>query len=180
MQDTQPRPCGCSLSRSIAMALGLGGAAASWAQTAGTTPGNELEEVVVTATRRSENLQNVPIAITALTGTVLSELNVQTLEDYVKYLPNVSTAGVAPGQDEVYMRGLATTHQGSQVVGEPAHSPMSRFISTTNPCSFRGAISTSTRWTWRESRCWKVRRAPCTARARKPGRYATSPINQSR
>ena len=99
------------------MALGLGGAAASWAQTAGTTPGNELEEVVVTATRRSENLQNVPIAITALTGTVLSELNVQTLEDYVKYLPNVSTAGVAPGQDEVYMRGLATTHQGSQVVG---------------------------------------------------------------
>ena len=34
-----------------------------------TTAGNELEEVVVTATRRSENLQNVPIAITALTGT---------------------------------------------------------------------------------------------------------------
>jgi outer membrane receptor protein involved in Fe transport len=96
------------------MTLGLGGAAASLAQT---TSSNELEEVVVTATRRSENLQNVPIAITALTGTTLSELNVQTLEDFVKYLPNVSTAGVAPGQDEVYMRGLATTHQGSQVVG---------------------------------------------------------------
>ena len=65
----------------------------------------------------AENLQNVPIAITALTNTTLSELNVQTLEDFVRYLPNVSTAGVAPGQDEVYMRGLATTHQGSQVVG---------------------------------------------------------------
>ena len=69
--------------------------------------------MVVTATRRSENLQNVPIAITALTSNTLSELNVQTLEDFVKYLPNVSTAGTAPGQNEVYMRGLATTHQGT-------------------------------------------------------------------
>jgi iron complex outermembrane receptor protein len=114
MRDAQLRLCHCPLSRAIAVALGLGSAGASLAQTA---TGNELEEVVVTATRRSENLQNVPIAITALTNTTLSELNVQTLEDFVKYLPNVTTAGVAPGQDEVYMRGLATTHQGSQVVG---------------------------------------------------------------
>src|SRR6202021_1361658 len=113
MQQAQARLCRRSLTRAIAVALGLGGADASLAQTTGT----ELEEVVVTATRRSENLQDVPIAITALTNTTLSELNVQTLEDFVKYLPNVSTAGVAPGQDEVYMRGLATTHQGSQVVG---------------------------------------------------------------
>lgn len=77
----------------------------------------EIDEVVVTATRRTENIQNVPIALTALTGTVLRDLNVQTLEDFVKYLPNVSTAGVGPGQDEVYMRGLSTTHQGSQVAG---------------------------------------------------------------
>ena len=114
MQEAKSRPRNCPLSRAVAVALGLGSAGASMAQTA---TGNELEEVVVTATRRSENLQNVPIAITALTNTTLSELNVQTLEDFVKYLPNVSTAGVAPGQDEVYMRGLATTHQGSQVVG---------------------------------------------------------------
>jgi iron complex outermembrane recepter protein len=114
MQQAQARLCRRSVSSAIAVALGLGGADASLAQTA---TGGELEEVVVTATRRSENLQDVPIAITALTSTTLSELNVQTLEDFLKYLPNVSTAGVAPGQDEVYMRGLATTHQGSQVVG---------------------------------------------------------------
>jgi iron complex outermembrane recepter protein len=113
MQDAQLRVRRCPLSRAIGLALGLGGAGAALAQTVT----NELEEVVVTATRRTENLQNVPIAITALTNTTLSELNVQTLEDFVKYLPNVTTAGVAPGQDEVYMRGLATTHQGSQVVG---------------------------------------------------------------
>ena len=114
MQEAQMQFCRCPLSRAIAVALGLSGAGAAVAQS---TAGNELEEVVVTATRRSENLQNVPIAITALTGNTLSELNVQTLDDFVKYLPNVSTAGVAPGQDEVYMRGLSTTHQGSQVVG---------------------------------------------------------------
>src|SRR3984957_7550057 len=103
-----------SLSRAIAMVLGIGGAGAAWAQS---VAGNELEEVVVTATRRAENLQDVPIAITALTGNTWSELNVQTLEDFVKYLPNVSTAGAGPGQNEVYMRGLSTTHQGTQVVG---------------------------------------------------------------
>ena len=79
--------------------------------------GQEIDEVVVTATRRSENLQDVPIAMRALTGNLLRDLNVQTLEDFVKYLPNVTTAGVGPGQDEVYMRGLSTTHQGSQVAG---------------------------------------------------------------
>lgn len=102
------------LSRAIALALGLGGASTDFAQS---TQGNELEEVVVTATRRAENLQDVPIAITALTDKTLAELNVQTLEDFVKYLPNVTTAGVGPGQDEVYMRGLSTTHQGNQVAG---------------------------------------------------------------
>src|SRR5579863_2866190 len=87
MPKAQSRLCICPLSRAVAVALGLGSAGASLAQT---TTGNELEEVVVTATRRSENLQNVPIAITALTSTTLSELNVQTLEDFVKYLPNRS------------------------------------------------------------------------------------------
>ena len=114
MQKTQLRLGRGPLPQAIAVALGLGGAGVSLAQT---SAGNELEEVVVTATRRSENLQSVPIAITALTNATLGELNVQTLDDFLRYLPNVTTAGVAPGQDEVYMRGLSTTHQGSQVVG---------------------------------------------------------------
>ena len=114
MQKTQMRLGRGPLSQAIAVALGLGSAGVVIGQA---TSGNELEEVVVTATRRSENLQNVPIALTALTSTTLSDLNVQTLDDFVKYLPNVTTAGVAPGQDELYMRGLSTTHQGTQVVG---------------------------------------------------------------
>ena len=79
-----------------------------------------LEEVTVTANRREENLQNVPIAITALTGETLSQLNVTTFEDYVKFVPNVTSQGLGPGQNNIYMRGLATGVtglQGSGVVG---------------------------------------------------------------
>src|SRR5260370_23841828 len=71
--------------------------------------GNQLEEVVVTAPRRAENLQHVPIAITALTGTTLRHLNVQTFDDVLRYLPNVTVSANGPGQSEIYMRGLSAT-----------------------------------------------------------------------
>lgn len=83
----------------------------------------KLEEIVVTATRRTENLQDVPIAITALTGVTLSQLNVQTFDDYIRYLPNVSSANKGPGQSEVYMRGLSTTQFGSQGAGGSGSFP---------------------------------------------------------
>ncbi|HEX7374584.1 MAG TPA: TonB-dependent receptor plug domain-containing protein, partial [Steroidobacteraceae bacterium] len=73
-----------------------------------------LEEVVVTAQRRTENLQDVPIAITALTGETLSQLKVATIDDYIKYLPSVSTANLGPGQGNIYMRGLSVGALGTQ------------------------------------------------------------------
>ncbi|MGH9205196.1 MAG: TonB-dependent receptor plug domain-containing protein, partial [Acidimicrobiales bacterium] len=82
--------------------------------------GSELQEVIVTATRREENLQNVPITIQALTGDTLAKLNVTTFDDYVRYLPNVTSQGLGPGQNNIYMRGLSTAVgalQGSGVVG---------------------------------------------------------------
>jgi iron complex outermembrane recepter protein len=73
------------------------------------TAPSQLEEIVVTATRREENLQDVPIAITALTGLTLKQLNVQTFDDFSKYLVNVTAAVNGPGQSEIYMRGLSAT-----------------------------------------------------------------------
>jgi iron complex outermembrane recepter protein len=88
------------------------------AETSATTgTGTELAEVVVTATRREENLQNVPITIQALTGDTLSKLNATTFDDYVKYLPNVTAQGLGPGQNNIYMRGLATGVTGIQGAG---------------------------------------------------------------
>jgi iron complex outermembrane receptor protein len=76
-----------------------------------------IAEIVVTAQRRSENIQDVPISIRAFTAETLDQLNVRTLDDYIKYLPNVSTASNGPGQNEVYMRGLAAGSQASQGSG---------------------------------------------------------------
>ncbi|MBV8495187.1 MAG: TonB-dependent receptor, partial [Gammaproteobacteria bacterium] len=66
-----------------------------------------LAEVIVTAQRRSENIQDVPITIQALTSETLSQLNVETFDQFVRYLPNVTQATFGPGQGELYMRGLS-------------------------------------------------------------------------
>ena len=79
-----------------------------------TASGLELDEVTVTAQRRSERAQDVPISIQALTGETLQELNVTTFDDYIKYLPNVTSANNGPGQSEIFMRGLSAGSQPSQ------------------------------------------------------------------
>ncbi len=82
--------------------------------------GDELQEVIVTANRREENLQNVPITIQVLTGETLAKLNATTFDDFVKYLPGVTAHGLGPGQNTIYVRGLGTTMgglQGSGAVG---------------------------------------------------------------
>jgi len=79
--------------------------------------GDELQEVIVTANRREENLQNVPIAMHVLTGETLAKLNATTFDDFVKYLPAVTAHGVGPGQNNIYMRGLATAAFGIQGTG---------------------------------------------------------------
>src|SRR6267143_1836954 len=76
-----------------------------------------LEEITVTAQRRAQNIQDVPISMQALTEQTLQQLNVSTLDDYVKYLPNVTTANNGPGQNEVFMRGLSAGAQPSQGSG---------------------------------------------------------------
>jgi iron complex outermembrane recepter protein len=76
-----------------------------------------LTEITVTAQRRSQNMQDVPISMQAFTGQTLQQLNVATLDDYIKYLPNVTTANNGPGQNEVFMRGLSAGSQPSQGSG---------------------------------------------------------------
>jgi iron complex outermembrane receptor protein len=76
-----------------------------------------IQEVVVTAQRRTENVQNVPIAIQAFTGESLQQLNVTNFDDLVKYLPNVTSSSAGPGQSQVFMRGLSVGDQGTQSGG---------------------------------------------------------------
>ena len=85
--------------------------------------GTELSEITVTAQRRTENLQDVPITIQALTSETLQQLNVTTFDDIVKYTPNVTTASWGPGQDLIFMRGLSTGALGTQGSGTDANFP---------------------------------------------------------
>ena len=96
---------------------------ASAATAAGVADSDQIADIVVTAQRRSENIQDVPITVQALTAETLMQLNVTTFDDYVKYLPNVTSAGAGPGQSEVYMRGLSTGNQGEQGVGAVGSFP---------------------------------------------------------
>ena len=82
-----------------------------------------LEEITVTAQRRNESMQNVPISMQAFTEQTLQQLNVQTFDDYIKYLPNVTTANNGPGQNEVFMRGLSAGSQASQGSGSTGLFP---------------------------------------------------------
>src|SRR5580658_1204526 len=112
------------LSCAIATALGITTARFTFA--AGVTASDssdQLGEVIVTAQRRTENSQDVPITIQALTAQTLTQLNVSTFEDFVKYLPNVSTAGYGPGQDLIFMRGLSVGVLGAQGSGTDAPFP---------------------------------------------------------
>jgi iron complex outermembrane recepter protein len=78
---------------------------------------SQLATIIVTAQRRSENIQDVPISMQALTGQTMQQLNVQTFDDYVKYLPNVTAANNGPGQNEIFMRGVSAGSQASQGSG---------------------------------------------------------------
>ncbi len=92
--------------------------AADAATTAAETTNSEgLVEITVTAERRSQSMQDVPISMQAFTGQTLQQLHVSTLDDYIKYLPNVSTANNGPGQNEIFMRGLSAGSQPSQGSG---------------------------------------------------------------
>ena len=71
-------------------------------------------EIIVTAQKRSENLQNVPIAIQALTSAKLQQLNVSNFNSYTQQLPSVvAQSGGTPGTNVIYMRGVASGGDGN-------------------------------------------------------------------
>src|SRR5690242_11821505 len=74
---------------------------------------HEHEQITVTAQKRTESAQDVPIAIDVLSTDKLNEMNVANFNDYVKLLPSVSTQSFGPGFNQVYMRGVANGSNGN-------------------------------------------------------------------
>ena len=77
-------------------------------------------EIIITATKREENLQNVPISVQAIGTRRLDQLNISNFEDYTKQLPSVSFDTSQPGSTTVYVRGVATGSDGNHTGSLPS------------------------------------------------------------
>ena len=71
------------------------------------------DDIIVTAQKREESLQNVPISIQAIGTKRLDQLNVASFNDYAALLPSVSFQSGTPGATQVYMRGVASGGDGN-------------------------------------------------------------------
>jgi len=73
-----------------------------------------VEQIVVTAERREETVEKVPATLQAFSGETVQKLNIETLDDLIKYTPNVTFGQNGPGQGVIFMRGLSAGLQGNQ------------------------------------------------------------------
>ena len=101
-----------SISAVVATALG-----ASVAQAA------QLEEVVVTATKRSESAQDIPITTQTLGEKTLDDLGIGNFKDYIRYLAGVTSGGRGPGRNEVFIRGVSAGKGGLKIAGAVGLEP---------------------------------------------------------
>lgn len=118
--------------------LSLAVSAAVAGSTAGLGSAAELEEIIVTATKRAESAQGVPIAVQAVGGDTLRELRVETFDKYVEYLPNVVSLGNGPGKKELYIRGSATEQTSVTITSAQGSKPGVALYLDEQPVSFAG------------------------------------------
>lgn len=76
-----------------------------------------LQEVVVTASKRSERLQDVPLAISAITAKGIEEMGIVDANDYLTTIPGLYVNTISPDRNSVSMRGVAPMGGWAQSVG---------------------------------------------------------------
>jgi outer membrane receptor protein involved in Fe transport len=87
----------------------LAGAPLAQAQESGAV----LDSVIVTAQKRNEDLQSIPMSIQALSTEQLENLKVSGFNDYAQLLPSVSFQTAGPGFARIYMRGVSSGDNGN-------------------------------------------------------------------
>jgi iron complex outermembrane receptor protein len=93
-------------------ALGLaglmyGGAGQAQSAPATAAEGAGLEEIVVTATRRSENLNRVPISVTALSQDAMDERGIKDFQDIARFTPGIAVDNT--GTNAISIRGISSS-----------------------------------------------------------------------
>lgn len=139
------------------------------AQQAADGQAGELEEVIVTATKQSESIMSVPESITALPATTLTQLNVQSFNDYAGLVPNLVFSYGAPGGQASF-----TNSRGVTIRGIAGVNTTSMYVDDTPiPISQDPRILDIQRM-----RCSRGRRERCTAPHRSAARSASSPTSR--
>jgi outer membrane receptor protein involved in Fe transport len=92
-----------------------------------------LQSVTVTATKRSESAQNIPVAVNAIGEQELEALGVKNFSDYLIQLPGVTAGGSGPGQNTIYIRGLASTTPNLTTAGVAGLAPNVAFYLDEQP-----------------------------------------------
>lgn len=91
-----------------------------------------IDEVVVTARKRAESLQDVPIAITAFTAQTIERAGIERPADFISLMPNVTIVDTANvGDTQVSIRGIVSTRD-----AESTFAYLVDGILSTNPNSF--------------------------------------------
>ena len=95
----------------LAVAAAIAGLAApsapSLAAEADNSASGRLEEVIVTARKRTENLQDVPLSIDVLSKKDMSNLGISGFDDFAEKVPSISFISVGPGTQFLVMRGAS-------------------------------------------------------------------------
>ena len=106
--------------------------------TTGNTALAEIEEIVVTATKRAEPMSDIPVSIQAIKGETIEALGVDSFDEYSQYLSNVVSSGRGPGQRELYIRGAATEQSSITVSSVQGSAPAVALYQDEQPVSFGG------------------------------------------
>ena len=105
-----------TLATAVSMALcGILAAPAVIAQDDSDDEQLRLEEVIVTANRRDQSLQDAAIAISAISGTALEEINASSFSDYFRNIPSLSITDRGPGSNNITIRGVTVDAQEGQI-----------------------------------------------------------------
>ena len=126
------------VSLAVITALSASLASTAHAQTEASDNKAKIETIEVTATKRTESIQDVPVTVSALSGESLENLGVDNFQDYVEFLPNVVFQGTGPGQNEIYIRGAATSQTNIAVSTVQALQPSVAFYLDEQPVSMQG------------------------------------------
>ena len=131
------------------------------------------DDIIVTAQKRDENIQDVPISIQAIGTRKLDQLNISNFNEYTQLLPSVAFQSFQPGVTTVYMRGVASGGDGNHSGSLPS---VGTYLDEQPVTTIGGTLDVQST-TSRGSRVSPGRRARSMARRAKRARSASSPTS---